>query len=487
MTKKLRNPETIKTTQGHILMTVLTNLNAACSILLNIPASTYLNDSSREYSMYVAENRGIPSVWDGLKDGQRKALYVLQKRAGEIKTISLAGEMISRNIYVHGDAAAADSIGKLAAPYQNNLPLIKGIGNFGTKTSPGEIAAARYTYVKKNNVTDNIVYPDSNIAPMMDNYDGSAQSPQHYLPLIPTVLLNGISGMAPGFSTDILPRSAADLIQATLDVLDLKMPTTLAPSYEYTGGDVVSTGPNKWAFYGELDIIDNQTVLITELCPGTTHEKFILSLDKMEDDKTIRDYHDQTKDQIDITVRFPRGFIDGWNERDVLNFLGLIKNTTERIVVVDWDCKTIKPYDTAEEVVIHFVQKRFDYYIKRYQKLQDDSEFELNFWKLLKACYDGDLPGQLKDFKNKAALVEAIAAIAVAMKSVATTEQVDRIASLPSYRWAKDEYKKIKDKIKEIKGENTHYKDMLADTNKIWAVYRNEVAALQTIKFDIER
>lgn len=468
-------------------MTVLANLNAAKLISLAIPASQYINDTSRDYSMYVAENRGIPSVWDGLKDGQRKALYVLQKRAGEIKTISLAGEMISRNIYVHGDAAAAESIGKLAAPYQNNLPLIKGIGNFGTKTSPGEIAAARYTYVKKNNVTDNIVYPDADIVPMMDNYDGSAQSPQHYLPLIPTVLLNGIEGMAPGFSTYILPRSAKDLIQATLDVLDLTMPTTLAPSYEYTGGDVVNTGPNKWAFYGACTIVDNSTCIITELCPGINHEKFIMSLDKLLDDDVIRDYHDQTKDIIDITIKFQRNALTGLSERDILDRVGLVKNVTERIVVVDWDCKTIKPYNSAEEIVIHFVQKRFGYYIERYNKMLRDTNFELNFWLLLKACYDLDLPGKLKGFKNKSDLVTAIKQISTTITTVASDEQIDRISSLPSYRWAKDEYQKIVDKITELESNVNHYTMMLADPDKIWAVYRNEVAALQNIKFDIER
>lgn len=465
----------------------LKNLNAAQTILLNIPATQYINDTSREYALYVAENRGIPCVWDGLKDGQRKALYVLQKRAGEIKTISLAGEMISRNIYVHGDAAAAESIGKLAAPYQNNLPLIKGIGNFGTRTSPGEIAAARYTYVKKNNVTDSIMYPDSDIAPMMDNYDGSAQSPKHYLPLIPTVLLNGIDGMAPGFSTYILPRSVGDIIQATLDVLDIKVPTTLAPKYDYTGGDVVNTGPNKWAFYGAVDVVDDQTVIVRELCPGTNHEKFIANLDKLEDDKSIRDYHDQTKDIIDITIRFNRGQLKGMSEHQILELLGLCKNVTERIVVVDWDCKTINTYDTPEELVIHFVSKRFDFYIDRYKKMLAETQFELQFWDLLKACYDSDLPGKLKGMKNKSELVSAITAISDQGATNASEEQIDRVSGLPSYRWAKDEYEKIIAKIDELNSDILHYNDMLADQNKIWAVYRNEVAALQNIKFDIER
>ena len=132
-------------------------------VLVNFGSSDYINESSREYSLYVIENRGIPSVWDGLKDGQRKALYLLQNKSGEIKTVSLAGEMISSGLYVHGDAAASESIGKLAAPYLNNMPLIKGIGGFGTRTTPKDISAPRYTYVKKSNVTEKVLYPDSEV------------------------------------------------------------------------------------------------------------------------------------------------------------------------------------------------------------------------------------------------------------------------------------------------------------------------------------
>lgn len=57
--------------------------------------SNYILNSSREYSLYVCSNRAIPKVTDGLKDGQRKALWVLKPKTDKIKTISLAGEMIS--------------------------------------------------------------------------------------------------------------------------------------------------------------------------------------------------------------------------------------------------------------------------------------------------------------------------------------------------------------------------------------------------------
>ena len=122
-------------------------------------ASNYILDTSREYSVYVCENRAIPKVADGLKDGPRKALWLMRNKSEKIKTVSMSGEMISSGLYLHGDASASGAISMLAAPYCNNIPLIEGIGAFGTRVAPVEgIGAPRYTYVKKNKAADMLLY-----------------------------------------------------------------------------------------------------------------------------------------------------------------------------------------------------------------------------------------------------------------------------------------------------------------------------------------
>ena len=111
--------------------------------------SNFIKDTSREYSIYVCQCRGIPSVTDGIKSAQRKALFVMKSKTDKLKTISLAGDMISSNIYLHSDAAACDTISLMAAPYCNNVPFLHGIGAFGTKIGPTDWGAPRYTYLKK--------------------------------------------------------------------------------------------------------------------------------------------------------------------------------------------------------------------------------------------------------------------------------------------------------------------------------------------------
>ena len=152
-------------------------------------SSEYILDTSRDYAIYICESRGLPNVADGLKDVHRKALWLLRNKTEKIKTVSMSGEMISSNLYLHGDTSASDAISKLAAPYNNNIPLIYGIGNFGTRIAPVKgIGAPRYTYIKKYKITESLVYPDLDIIPLKENYDGSCKEPVYFLPIIPFIV-----------------------------------------------------------------------------------------------------------------------------------------------------------------------------------------------------------------------------------------------------------------------------------------------------------
>ena len=131
---------------------------------MNITASDHILESSRDYSIYVCQSRGIPNICDGLKDSQRKALFVIKTINEKIKTVSLAGQMVS-TVYLHGDVSASEAISMMAAPYCNNVTLLQGIGAFGTRVGPTDWGAPRYTYVKKSQHTDRLIYPDYDIIP----------------------------------------------------------------------------------------------------------------------------------------------------------------------------------------------------------------------------------------------------------------------------------------------------------------------------------
>src|SRR6478752_2859184 len=238
-------------------------------------SSDLLLRDSRDYAIYVCENRAIPAIEDGMKFGQRIALWLLRNRAEKVKTYALSGLMGYERLYVHGETSANNAISLLAAPFKNNVPLIEGLGAFGSRIAPVEgIGAPRYTEVRRSEAAKAFFYNDLDLVPLEDNSDGSNVQPQHFLPLIPVVLLNGVSGVAVGWSTEILPRSLKSIVAACQDALAGKQPKVLEPFYNRYNIGVQSTGANQWEFTGKVDIVDTSTVRIVELPPGEKLDKF---------------------------------------------------------------------------------------------------------------------------------------------------------------------------------------------------------------------
>ena len=287
-------------------------------------SSDYLLDTSREYSIYVCSNRAIPRVSDGLKNGQRQAMWVIRNKPDKIKVIALAGALIESELYLHGDQSAAKSISQLAAPYCNNIPYLDGKGTFGTRVAPVEgIGAPRYVSVKKGKAAENLIYPDLDIVPLKDNHDGSTQEPVTFLPVIPTVLLNGIAGIAIGWSTEILPHSLDSLIKATTAALEGKRIPKLIPSYDYLDVDVkpVPGNPNSWEFTGKVDIVNTSTAVVTELPPDLTLSKFRERLAVMEEEGKISDFTDKSTKTINVEIKFKRGILKDYTVEKLVKFL----------------------------------------------------------------------------------------------------------------------------------------------------------------------
>jgi DNA gyrase/topoisomerase IV subunit A len=444
--------------------------------MVHVAPSDYINTSSKEYAIYTAQNRAIPSSCDGLKDGQRKALWLMRNKTEKIKTVSLSGEMISANIFLHGDVSASDTISRLAAPYLNNIPLLEGLGAFGTRVAPDGWGAPRYTYVKRSKQADRLLYTDLDIVPLKPNYDGSVMEPANFLPLIPLVLLNGMSGIAVGWSTEILPHSLRDIVSATVAAIDGKPMPAITPSFDYLNTRVRSLGDNAYEFTGAITIESVTTVRITELPPDLSLERFKARLNQMEDDGVIQSYVDRSTKLINIEVRFKRGVIDNWGETDALNFFKLRSKSTQRLVVLDFNNTSIRQYDSAADLISAFVAWRIQWFATRYTQLRNNLLSELNFACGIQACLKGGLPKWLPTAQNKADVEDRVRKLTVGI--ALTDDQIERIVSLPSYRWARDSLAKVEAEILDLGNRIVEYETILADPQKIRAIYKSEVQAL---------
>ncbi|MED6699118.1 DNA gyrase subunit A [Escherichia coli O157] len=455
-----------------------TNVDELTLTLLDYKSSDYVNTTSLEYSMYTLD-RAIPGI-DGLKSSQRKAIFTLSKISGEIKTVSCAGRMISDGIYVHGDTSASGTLQNLASPVANNYPLIGKRGGFGTQVNSTP-ASARYTYVKKTKTTEALVLRDMDIIPMKENYDGTTMEPAHFLPIIPLALF-GNDSMSVGYKSTILPHKIEDVIKNCIRAIEGKPLKEMTPYYASVGASDVVTklDENKYEFYGKAQVIDASTVKVTGLPPNYSIEKFIEKLIKMSDDGDIRDYDNDSTDVIDITIKLPRGISQKWTEADVIEYFGLNKKMTQLLTVLGENGK-VRVYDSTLDLIKDFVNFRFKYYVKRYEKKLEDCAAEVRYKILIKECFDNDMIGKVKGFANRAEMVDFVTSLNTEIE--ATNENIQSIVNFPSYRWTKDNYDAVLKDIQDNLDLMDSYNDLLNNHDKIWNIYKEELQELLKMDF----
>ena len=452
--------------------------------------STYILSSSREYATYVMEQRAIPNITDGLKLSQRIALWLLKDQAKTVKTAGLVGRMMESNLYVHGDAAAGDLIGRLAAPYLNNHCLIQGEGAFGTRTAPLEgIGAPRYTEVKRSKFSEQELYVDLGICPMRDNYDGSKQMPRTFLPRIPLILLNGVNGIAIGFANKILPRDLDELREAVIEVLKTgKTTKPLMPTFCMYQCDVTRDHGNSNKFYmrGTVDILNTTTVKITELPPGKSLDTVKAKLIQLEDDKKISSFVDNSTDRINITVKMSRAALAKKTADSLVVMFGLVQPETENLTVLDPSGLCVTKYTNAQDIVVDFVNWRLEYYKTRYLHLLSAEYQRLEFWEVFLSCFsaiDGkrSLATSISGIKSKSSMKESVIESAQALGLEPDPEQpispnvIERVVSLPVYKFTKEGQAEAKKNIKNTKSLIKEYEAIVASPTKRRNIYIQEV------------
>jgi len=185
--------------------------------------------------------RSIPSVVDGLKPSQRKVLFAAFKRklTSDIKVAQLAGYVSEVAAYHHGEASLQSTIISLARDYvgSNNVNFLVPSGQFGTRLGGGaDHASARYIFTRLAPVTRTIFPEGDDVILTYLEDDGQRVEPDRYVPVIPTVLVNGCTGIGTGFSTSVPCFDVHDVIGAVRARIRGERVPELTPSYRgFTG------------------------------------------------------------------------------------------------------------------------------------------------------------------------------------------------------------------------------------------------------------
>jgi len=432
--------------------------------------TNFLQNQYKEYSIYTIENRAIPGI-DGLKPVQRKIIYVannIWKTGNEksLKVFQLAGIVASEAYYHHGNASAENAIINMAQSFKNSLPLLEEDGQFGSLRSP-EPGAARYigTKLSKN---FRLLYKDFELVENKEE-EGEIIEPKFFLPIIPTVLLNGSQGIAVGFSSNILNRNPNDLIEACAYLLKGRTISTIKPFIKDFKGDFINDPENnkRWIIRGKLEVKNTTTVKINELAPSMTYEKYEEILDELIEKKKIVSYDNNCKNNIDYTIKFTREDLANLDEDKLFKLLKLEEANTEIFTTLDENGK-IKLFETDKEIIEYFTEFRLGYYFKRKEymlnKLKYDLKLLLNRGKFIRAILENKL-----DIKNKSKeeLVKSI----TDMNLDLIDDSYDYLLRMPLWSLTKELFEKLKNdfsskKEEVITLEKVEPKDMYLDDLK---------------------
>lgn len=360
--------------------------------------SEFLSKEYKDFSLYVIEGRAIPSVIDGFKPTQRKIIHVcadIWKNGSEkpLKVFQLAGKVASDAFYHHGNQSLESSIITMAQKFKNNLPLLDEVGQFGSLRSP-EPGAARYIGTKLNK-NFRLLYKDFELLQFKEE-EGISIEPYFFLPIVPTVLINGSSGIAVGFSSNILNRNPIDIISACESILKEKKISDIKPFIPGFSGTYFKDPENtrRWIIRGKLTVANTSTVKISELPPSMTYEKYELILDKLVEDKQIVSYDDNCKDNIDYTIKFTRESLQQLDETKLYKLLKLEETQSEIFTTLDETGK-LKLFENTTEIIEYFVNFRLGYYHKRkdyvLSKMKQDLKILSNRGRFIKFILDGKL------------------------------------------------------------------------------------------------
>lgn len=273
-----------------------TTLDSTTEKWTTFTISEFVSDDLVKFS-YDDCKRSIPSVYDGLKESQRKILYAAKKKnlVTEIKVAQFGGYVSEHTNYHHGEQNLFDTIIKMAQtfPGSNNIPYFTQGGMFGTALSGGKDASsARYIYTKLEKTT-NIIFPRSDEMFIKNRIDDNDEvEPYYYVPIIPMLLINGCMGIGTGWQCSVPCFSKMDVIENVRNYIHGREINELVPYYNGFNGTISKTENNKFETKGTYTKQKPGEYIVTQLPVGLWNDKFKAWCEDTKDILDIKDNSD---------------------------------------------------------------------------------------------------------------------------------------------------------------------------------------------------
>lgn len=292
-----------------------------------------LKNSYLDYAMSVIVGRALPDVRDGLKPVHRRVLFAMNELKNDYnkpykKSARVVGDVIGK-YHPHGDTAVYDTIVRLAQPFSMRYTLVDGQGNFGS-VDGDSAAAMRYTEIRMEKLAHSLLADlEKETVDFVPNYDGTEFIPAVLPTRVPTLLINGSSGIAVGMATNIPPHNITEVINGCLaliaepslsiEQLMEHIPGPDFPTAATINGrkgiiDAYKTGRGRAVMRSKAEIEEDngrERIIVTEIPYQVNKARLIEKIAELVKDKKIegitglRDESD--KDGMRIVVEIKRG------------------------------------------------------------------------------------------------------------------------------------------------------------------------------------
>ncbi|MBI1933388.1 MAG: DNA gyrase subunit A [Ignavibacteriales bacterium] len=357
--------------------------------VLPVALEDEMKSSYIDYAMSVIVARALPDVRDGLKPVHRRVLYGMHELGVAYnkpykKSARIVGEVLGK-YHPHGDSAVYDSMVRMVQDFSLRYPLVDGQGNYGSVDGDSP-AAMRYTEARLSRISEEILRDlDKNTVDFTSNFDESLQEPVVMPSYLPTLLINGASGIAVGMATNIPPHNLTEVIDGLIAMIEKPSITNeelikyvIAPDFP-TGGiifgyegvrEAFTTGRGRIILRAKANIEshknERENIIITELPYQVNKANLIEKIaelvreEKLNDISNIRDESD--RDGMRIVIETKRG-----SQPEVI-INQLFKHTQMQVTfgvimlaLVNGSPKVL----TLRETMVHFLAHRMEVLIRR--------------------------------------------------------------------------------------------------------------------------
>lgn len=188
--------------------------------ILTSPLEEIMGDRFGRYSKYIIQDRALPDARDGLKPVQRRILYAMYEDGNtwdkayrkSAKTVGL----VIGNYHPHGDSSVYDAMVRMSQDWKIRTPQIDMQGNNGS-IDDDPAAAMRYTEARLGKISEFLLKDiEKDTVTWAWNFDDTAMEPTVLPARYPNLLVNGITGIAAGYATNIPPHNLGECIDACI-------------------------------------------------------------------------------------------------------------------------------------------------------------------------------------------------------------------------------------------------------------------------------